>query len=242
VQLLIMLRREPHLKNVLACLQAITSSLSSTNASLREDYVSHQHILSDIAARTQIIAQIEAECVKADITTQERNSLRYESEQFRVDELWHMASPPRQQVLVLRKKVFGTGGRRLPTGVRGAHGRFNRIHWTLDGGERLVDVMGRTDSEAEEEANLEARGISIPLEEQEEDAIEHPGIKPMWLLRFFTSWGAMWSVKKEDPSLKEFSSEPRQEKVKMVVPEVVPDFDASEIPSSPVPHDALMSE
>jgi hypothetical protein len=115
--------------------------------------------------------------------------------------------------------VFGTGGRRLPTGVRGAHGRFNRVQWTLNGGERLVDLMKRTESEAEEEASLEAKGISVPLEEEEEDVVEHPGIKPMWLLRFFTSWGARWSVKKEEPSPGP-EPIPRQEKAKEPVAEV----------------------
>jgi len=220
-QLLVMLRREEHLENVLACLHVITSSLSTTNASLHEDYHAHQQILSDLSARTQVIAQIEAERVKADTTTQERNTLRYESEQFRVDDLWHMASPPRQKVLDLREKVFGTGGRRLPTGVRGAHGRFNRVQWTLDGGERLVDLMGRTESEVEEEAGLEARGISIALEEEEEGVVEHPGIKPMWLLRFFTT---RWSAKKEEPA-KELS-EPRQDKAK----EALVDTDTSVAP------------
>jgi hypothetical protein len=192
-------------------LQAITSSLSTTNASLREDYHSHQQALSGIGTRTQVIAQIEAELLKAEMTTQERKTLRYESEQFRVDDLWHMASPPRQKVLDLREKVFGTGGRRLPTGVRGAHGRFNRVQWTLDGGERLVDLMGRTESEVEEEAGFEARGISMHVEEEEEDVVEHPGIKPMWLLRFFTSWGTKWSVKKEEPAKE--PSEPPQDKI-----------------------------
>lgn len=209
-QLLVMRRREEHLKNALACLQVrlwmrevvdhlidvlqvITSTLSVTNATLHQDYHSHQDVLAELGARSQIIAQIEGERVKADTTTQERNTLLYESEQFRVHELWRMASPPRQKVLDLREKVFGTGGRRLPTGVRGAHGRFNRVQWTLDGGERLVDAMGRTESEAEEEEGLEAMGIAGHISEEEEDVVEHPGIKPMWLLRFFTSWGTRWS-------------------------------------------------
>jgi len=207
-QMLIMRRREEHLENVLLCLQAINSSLSKTNASLREDYLSHQQALSDIEAHSHVIAQIEAERVKASTATQERNSLLYESQQFRVQELWRMASPPRQKVLDLRERVFGTGGRRLPTGVRGAHGRFNRLQWTLDGGERLVDLMGMTESEVEEEEGLEAMGIAESMEEEEEDVVDHPGIKPMWLLRFFTSWGASWSAKKEE-AVKESSQPPQ---------------------------------
>lgn len=136
-------------------------------------------------------AYVEAERVKADMTTQETKTLVYEAEQFRVPDLWHMASPPRQKVLTLREKVFGTGGRRLPTGVHGAHGRFNRLQWTLDGRERLVDQLGRTESEAEEDSKVDPNGeFTFTPGEDEEDVVEHPGIKPMWLLRFFTSWGA----------------------------------------------------
>jgi len=102
-------------------------------------------------------------------------------------------------VFALREKVFGTGGRRLPAGVHGAHGPFNRLQWTLDGRERLVDYLGRTESEAEEESGLEhlRRGgvrVDRAANEEEEDVVAHPGIKPMWLLRFFTSWGARWSA------------------------------------------------
>jgi len=77
--------------------------------------------------------------------------------------------------------------------VHGAHGRFNRLQWTLDGRERLVDVLGRTESEVEEEEGLEAMGIAEHVDEEEEDVVENPRIKPMWLLRFFTSWGTRWS-------------------------------------------------
>lgn len=206
----------------------MTASLSNTNASLREDYLSHQQALSDIDAHTQIIAQIEAERVKASTATQERNTLVYESQQFRVQDLWRMASPPRQKVLDLRDRVFGTGGRRLPTGVRGAHGRFNRVQWTLDGGERLVDLMGKTESEVEEEEGLEATG-NAEDEDEDEDVVDHPGIKPMWLLRFFTSWGASWSAKKEE-AVKE--SLPPQDKARETSPadanaSVPPDVDQS---------------
>ena len=110
-------------------------------------------------------------------------------------DLWHTATPPRQKVLELREKMFGTGGRRLPPGVHGAHGRFSRLQWTLDGQARLVDYLGRTESEAEEESSVDPNSVFIvPPEEEEEDLVEHPGIKPMWLLRFFTSWGARWGA------------------------------------------------
>jgi hypothetical protein len=78
--------------------------------------------------------------------------------------------------------------------VHGAHGRFNRLQWTLDGQARLVDYLGRTESEAEEESSVDPNSVFIVPPEEEEDLVEHPGIKPMWLLRFFTSWGARWGA------------------------------------------------
>lgn len=92
--------------------------------------------------------------------------------------------------------MFGTGGRRLPSGVHGAHGQFNRLQWTIDGRERLVDYLGRTESDVEEENLVDPHALftAPPVEEDEEDVVEHPGIKPMWLLRFFTSWGAKWGA------------------------------------------------
>ncbi|KAG5643968.1 hypothetical protein DXG03_009319 [Asterophora parasitica] len=191
-QLLIMTRREAHLQNVLACLRVLTSSLSSTNTLLRSDYQTHLSFLSDLESRTQAISAIDAENAKADKTSQATHTLRYEAEQFRIPDLWHTATPSRAKVLTLREKVFGTGGRRLPQGMHGAHGPFNRLQWTLDGRERLVDHLGRTESEAEEETpGIPYLGIK---KEEEEDVVQHPGIKPMWLLRFFTSWGARWGT------------------------------------------------
>jgi len=122
-----------------------------------------------------------------DETFQATNTLGYESEQFFLSELWHTASSSRHKVFELRDKVFGTDGRRLPRGMHGAHGKFNRLQWTIDGQKRLVDHLGRTESEAEEERKLKADSDSS---EEEEQVVEHPGIKPMWLLRLFTRWGA----------------------------------------------------
>lgn len=192
-QMLIMRRRERHLHNVLDCLQVMTKSLSETNAQLREDYRSHTTALKDLEARAQVIADIDAERTKVDAMVQETHALSYESAQFRVPELWYMALPPRRKVLQLREKVFGTGGRPLPPGVHGAHGRFNRLQWTLDGRERLVDRYGRTESEAEEEDALpDEYGLYPPYEE--EDVVAHQGMKPTWLLNLFNSWAGQWGL------------------------------------------------
>ncbi|KAG6817424.1 hypothetical protein H0H87_009069 [Tephrocybe sp. NHM501043] len=192
-QVLILTRRSHHLQNVIACLHVLTSSLSHTSSLLRSDYTTHLPVLSALDERLHVIASIDAENARADKTAQATHTLRYEAEQFRVPDLWHIAAPSRQKVLALRERAFGTGGRRLAPGVHGAHGRFNRLQWTLDGRERLVDYLGRTESEAEEEQPGE-EFLGVQDEEDEEDAVQHPGIKPMWLLRFFTSWGAKWGA------------------------------------------------
>jgi len=91
--------------------------------------------------------------------------------------------------------------------VKGAHGRFNRLQWTLDGEGRLVDSLGRDESEVEEEAAL---GDLIEFlegteDEDEEDVVENPSLKPTWLLKFFTNWVARWGAsaailkKNDDP-------------------------------------------
>lgn len=162
--------------------------------------------MPEIEERAGVLADLDAETARAERIFQATNTLSYETEQFRVRDLWQTASPSRRKVFEMREKVFGAGGRRLPAGMHGAHGPYNRLQWTLGGEKRLVDHIGRTESEAEEEEELD-RGprISRPLEqivleeeetegEEEENVVKHPTIKPMWLLRFFTSWGARWSA------------------------------------------------
>ncbi len=189
-QLFIMRRREAHLANVVACLQALASKLATQNARLRADHEGARGDLAELDARAGELQQLEALRTEAETLTQETNALAYESAQFLVDDLWHMAAQPRQRVFALREKVFGTG-RRLPQGVRGAHGQFNRVQWTLDGEERLVDRLGRTESEAEDEEELPDLPAAVELELEEEiDAVEHQNLKPTWLLRFFNYWGA----------------------------------------------------
>lgn len=192
-QLLIMRRREQHLANVLACLSALTSKLSDTNSTIRQEYTSKAAELGELTARASVVQDIEALRARADAMTQETNALAYESAQFLVDDLWHMAAAPRNKVFAMREQVFGTG-RRLPQGVKGAHGRFNRLQWTLDGRGRLVDVYGRTESEAEEEQGLPP--LRPIVQEEEEDVVEHASLKPTWLLRLFNYWGKRWGSEK----------------------------------------------
>jgi hypothetical protein len=177
--------------------------LCDTNTSLRQDYQSYQQFSLDVEAHTKVIAQIEAQRLKEEKMTQETNTLLYESNQFHMSDLWQTATSPRHKVFALRENVFGTGGRRLPSRVHGAHERFNRLQWTLDGKKRLVDWMGRTESEAEDEDAVGIEQVVVPSEEDEEDVVDHPGIRPMWLLRFFHTWGVRWgSTKPEDDKTK----------------------------------------
>lgn len=192
-QLLIMSRREEHLKNVVATLQVITSRLASTNSRLREEYQAHLRDLAKVEVRTKVIADIDAEMSKADKITQATNTLWYESEQFNLGNLWHVASSSREKVFTYRDKVFGEG-RKLPAGSHGAHGRFNRLQWTLDGQEKLVDLLGRTESEVEEEENLADEEHQQVALDEEQDAVSNHSMKPVWLLRFFTSWISRWGT------------------------------------------------
>ncbi|KAI0352939.1 hypothetical protein OH77DRAFT_1459472 [Trametes cingulata] len=198
-QLLVMRRREEHLANVLACLQALTTQLSAQNAQLHADHEGVRSSLAQLDARAGELHRLEALRTEAEALTQETNALAYESAQFLVEDLWHMAAQPRQRVLALREKVFGTG-RRLPQGVRGAHGPFSRVQRTVDGKERLVDRFGRTESEAEEEEDLpQLPGMELDTDD-EVDAIEHQSLKPTWLLRFFNYWGGKLGLGRGAPN------------------------------------------
>ena len=170
-QLLVMRRREAHLSNVAACLHALATHLATQNARIAAEHAAARPALAALDARAGELPRLEALRAEADALTQETHALAYESEQFDVAGLWHMAAQPRQRVLALRERVFGTG-RRLPQGIRGAHGAFNRVQWTLDGEERLVDRLGRTESEADEE-----EVVSAGVEEEEEMEVDLDTIK-----------------------------------------------------------------
>ncbi|KAI0335485.1 hypothetical protein GY45DRAFT_1267616 [Cubamyces sp. BRFM 1775] len=198
-QLLVMRRREAHLANVLLCLRALAAQLSTQNAHLHAQHEGVRGARASLDARAGELQRVEALRTEAEGLTQETHALAYESEQFLVEDLWHMAAQPRQRVLALREKVFGTG-RRLPQGVRGAHGPFSRVQWTLDGKERLVDRLGRTESEAEEDEELPPLpGMEVDSDE-EVDAVEHQTLKPTWLLRFFNYWGSKLGLGRGAPT------------------------------------------
>ncbi|KAI0269158.1 hypothetical protein BC834DRAFT_967810 [Gloeopeniophorella convolvens] len=187
-QLLIMRRREQHLEGVVACMHVLTSRLSQMNAYLREDYEAHQPDLARAEARTKIIADIEAARDKAYAMMQETHALSYEAAQFHVPHLWHGVAPQRQKVFEMRARVFDTG-RRVPDTVH-----FDRILWTLDGQEMLVDWTGRTEDEVAEERGLYDAQLEEEEDEREERAREAAPKPPSWLLKMIASWGNRWGA------------------------------------------------
>lgn len=190
-QLLVMRRREAHLANVLACLSALTGRLADTNRTIRAEYTEKASALDALRARAGVLQDLEAARARADALTQEAHALAYESAQFRVDELWHMAAAPRNKVLAMRAQVFGTG-RRVRSGS--AAGRFSHVQWTLDGAGRRVDAHGRTESEAEEEEGLPPVCPALPDEEDVPPASLASSLKPTWLLRMFNYW-SRWGAR-----------------------------------------------
>ncbi|KAI0650708.1 hypothetical protein C8Q79DRAFT_923901 [Trametes meyenii] len=209
-QLLVMRRREAHLANVLACLHALTHRLSTQNAQLHADHAGVRAPLAELDARAGELHALEALRTEAEALSQETNALAYESAQFLVDELWHMAAQPRLRVFALREKVFGTG-RRLPPGVRGAHGPFSRVQRTMDGREVLVDRLGRTESEAEEEMELPHLAETEPDSDEEVDVVEHQNLKPTWLLRFFNYWGGRLGLGHGSPTPPDGQAKPAED-------------------------------
>jgi hypothetical protein len=159
--------------------QLLADSLSIVNEHLREHYELHMNSVKELEGRSRVFTELDGENAKVDGMFQATNALQYGSEQFILSELWHTASTSRHKVFELRDKVFGADGERLP---RGMHGKFNRLQWSIDGKKRLVDHLGRTESEAEEERKIQVDDE----EEEEEEEVEHQhaGIR---LARFFTA-------------------------------------------------------
>lgn len=179
----------------------LTGALSTTNSALHADHQEHQRKFPEAEDRLKVIAEIERERSIAETMMQDTNALVYESAQFRVADMWRAASASRLKVFAMREKVFGAG-RKLPQGSSGAHGHYNRVQWRLAGGQQLVDSLGRTEEEAQEEEGL-PKFARLEEEDDQVDAVPHPGLAPTWLLRFINTWGARWGARKADKTLSE---------------------------------------
>lgn len=190
--LLVMHRREEHLKCMLACLEHVSSNLAATNADLLKDDRDHREFLSNLSNHLEALQRVEDTRVAAHDSRQQVAALDYEAGQFRRQDLWDAAIAPRAKVLELRGKVFG-----LDTV---SSRKRRRKQWTLGGQEREVDVWGRTESEAEEERRAGAGLGDLRVlgdetddemsEAEEEDEHKDALMQPMWLLKFLTRWTA----------------------------------------------------
>lgn len=192
---------------------------SDTNEVLRKYHEDHAELIQDLAGKSQIVADIEEAVSQAESAAAETDALLYEANFLDVHTLWRMAQGPRRRVFAIRDRVFGVRsssasglgdarGKRYPAA---SHGRFNRVQRCLDGSERLVDFLGRTESEVEEESALPEimpDGADGADEEDEEEAAaverhlraeegeEEGQVKALstWLLTLFTKWGRVLGV------------------------------------------------
>lgn len=188
--LLVMHRREEHLKCMLACLEHVSSNLAATNAALLKDDRDHREFLSNLSGQLEALQRVEDARVAAHGSRQQVAALDYEAGQFRRQDLWDAAIAPRAKVLELRGKVFGSDT--ISSRKR------RRKQWTLGGQEREVDAWGRTESEAEEErragaglGDLRVHGNETDdemSEAEEDDEHKDALMQPMWLLKFLTRW------------------------------------------------------
>lgn len=191
---------------------------SDTNEVLRKYHEDHAELIQDLAGKSQIVADIEEAVSQAESAAAETDALLYEANFLDVHTLWRMAQGPRRRVFAIRDRVFGVRstsasglgdarGKRYPAA---SHGRFNRVQRCLDGSERLVDFLGRTESEVEEESALPeimpdgADGADEEEDEEEaverhlraEEVVEEAQVKALstWLLTLFTKWGRVLGV------------------------------------------------
>ncbi|KAG2141720.1 uncharacterized protein EDB93DRAFT_1089166 [Suillus bovinus] len=188
--LLVMHRREEHLKCMLACLEHVTSNLAATNAALLKDDGDHREFLSNLSNQLEALQSVEDARVSAHESRQQIAALDYEAGQFRRQDLWDAAIAPRAKVLELRSKVFGSD--------TVSSRKRRRKQWTLGGQEREVDAWGRTESEAEEERRAGAGLGDLRVlgdetddemsEAEEDDEYKDALMQPMWLLKFLTRW------------------------------------------------------
>ncbi|KAF8463766.1 hypothetical protein JB92DRAFT_3150290 [Gautieria morchelliformis] len=167
-QYLIMHRREGHLHNVTALLKRLNTSLSVMNTRLHADLVASEGPLADVThLREEVSTALNAAVAQHAEWSQLREVLRYQADEMDkkdMKNLWRSVQHQRSRVVEVRQSIFD-----VPPGTRPksatANRRFFRVQATLDPEEqRLVDWLGRTESEAEEEAEVpeQFRGMWVP--------------------------------------------------------------------------------
>ena len=197
----------------MAISQALITVTSATNDVLRKYHEDHAELIQDLAGKCQIVADIEEALSQAEAAAAETDALLYEASYFDINSLWRMAQNPRRRVFTIRDRVFGVrsspGSDRSKRYPASSHGRFNRVQRRLDGTERLVDFLGRTESDVDEERDLpeimpdgtdevdSEMGDADEVEKHlHSEAVEEGQVKALstWLLTLFTKWGRVLGV------------------------------------------------
>ncbi|TDL29498.1 hypothetical protein BD410DRAFT_833795 [Rickenella mellea] len=206
-QYLVLRRREGHVRGLVACLQAMLGAASTSNEALRKEYQSYLPKFDEASTRAQVTHEIDEALRKADGITRDTNALAYEALGFDTSRLWQMAQIPRQRVFAIRERVSGTSTRKNPF----VHGRYNRVQRTMDRQERLVDWMGRTESEVEDESSLPRIMPDDHAEIVGEPTVAVPKGADGWFLAFFTRWGKVLGVGTGTQATPGNDSGPKQE-------------------------------
>lgn len=158
------------------------------NTRLRDSLAVNDEHLKDVThLRDDVSTALgAAEARQADWTNMQE-VLRYQADEMDMKNLWRSVQQQRGRVATVRQSVFNAApGTRPKPGT--ANRRFFRVQTTLDPeAQRLVDWLGRTESEAEEEACMPEQlgGMWVPPFEElkayaEATREEDPGSKWWW--------------------------------------------------------------
>lgn len=195
-QFLVMRRRQVHLKNVMKMLEMVTEASSASNALLKQEYESRKEELEALALKSsQLTSSISGALTSSAAISRATNALSYESTAFSIPRLWATASVPRHRVFAIRELATGTGQQRAGW----IYGSFNRVQRGRGGAERMVDWLGRTEVEAEDEAGLPQLGAAAAAEvvkSREAETVQRS--TSAYLLRLFSKWGAVLGVRSKN--------------------------------------------
>ncbi len=166
-----------------------------SNNLLRQGLHKREQRVRDLSDKSEITKEVDKTRHDANKVARDSDAMEYESMGFNVRRLWQQAAVPRHRVFEIRKRVSGARIASFADASRShpvVHGRFNRIQTALDGTERLVDWMGRTEEEVAEEADLPE---TMPMEDElSEDGTAQLVARRLgptngWFLELFTKWG-----------------------------------------------------
>jgi hypothetical protein len=138
------------------------------NTRLHADLVASETPLADVThLREDVSMALNAAVAQHTEWSHVREVLRYQADEMDTKDmknLWSSVQHQRSRVVEVRQTIFDAPPGTRPKSAK-ANRRFFRVQTTLDPEEqRLVDWLGRTESEAEEEAEVpeQLRGMWVP--------------------------------------------------------------------------------